>query len=307
MRSHDHPPCRCDRLRRVLLVEDDQDCRELLGQILAHPRVAIAFASDGVEALRIAAEIEPEVILLDMRLPLLDGFEVLARLGHDGGPASRVILMSGGMGQATREHGAELGAYAFLKKPFDLAELQRVFYEALGLLAGEPRAAATVLPPARDALRRLLIVDDEPDVAATLSQFLAHPLVSIETATDGTAGLEKAWASKAHALLLDVGMPGVNGFEVFAELRRARFGPRILLMSGTTKPGIFTLAMQLGAYACFRKPFEDDLSFRRSVWSALGVESPAATPAESPREVAATASGAVARAAAEAARWAAPP
>jgi DNA-binding response OmpR family regulator len=81
-------------------------------------------------------------------------------------------------------------------------------------------------------------------------------------------------------ILLDVMVPLVNGFDVFVELRQASFAPRILLMSAHAEPCLFTRAMELGAYACLRKPF-DAAALRDAVRRALRIAPAAADTAKS--------------------------
>ena len=64
-------------------------------------------------------------------------------------------------------------------------------------------------------------------------------------------------------------LPRVDGFEVFIELRRASFAPRMILMTGSAGPEILRLAKELGAFACLEKPF--DASLRPTVLAALGL------------------------------------
>jgi CheY-like chemotaxis protein len=137
-------------------------------------------------------------------------------------------------------------------------------------------------------LRRLLIVDDDPDVLASLPVVLAHPRIEIDTAANGIAGLAAARRSSPHLVLLDAYLPGMDGFEVFRQLRRdpALRYARVILISGTAETGALALAKELGAYGWIRKPLAP-VAFRRKVFAALELEVPdesGATPAPEPGE-----------------------
>lgn len=258
----------CEAPRRRLLIADDEpDTLELLTDLLADPRIAIDSAATGHEALEKARRSPPDVLLIDVHLPGMGGLEIVATLRRErGAGAPAVVFMSGG-GSGGPGHAAKVGAHAWLEKPFDIVRLRQAVHRAL-----EAPAAASEAP---DTRRPLLIVDADPDLAEALRQLLTHPRVSIEVATDGPAALERARATEPHVVLLDITIPCTNGFEVFLELRRAHYAPRILLMSEKAKPTVFTAALALGAHACFRKPLDGE-KLRVAVLGALKVETGAA-------------------------------
>ena len=115
--------------------------------------------------------------------------------------------------------------------------------------------------------RRLLIVEDNPDIRAMIAILFAHPQVSITTADDAGTGLETAAKVRPHVMLIDVVLPGRDGVEVFHELRRARLSPRVLFMSAAPRLGAATRASELGAYGFISKPF--DASARELILRAL--------------------------------------
>ncbi len=121
---------------------------------------------------------------------------------------------------------------------------------------------------------RLLIVEDDPGTLELLRTLLAHPRVEILCAADGEAALELAWRTKPAAVLLDLSLPKRNGFEVFLELRRASFGPKIVLFTGAM-PDVLSLGKGLGAYGCLTKPFGPEI--RDLALKALGLDAGAAS------------------------------
>jgi CheY-like chemotaxis protein len=102
---------------RVLLIEDDEAAAEMYRLRLAADGYTVVIGRDGEEGLRLAAEAAPDFIYLDLRLPGLDGFEVLERLRGD--PATThipVIILSNYGEPELRERGLKLGALEFLVK-----------------------------------------------------------------------------------------------------------------------------------------------------------------------------------------------
>ena len=109
---------------RVLLLEDEQDVAELIRYNLAKEGYEVTVASSGVDALRRAQELRPDVILLDIMVPQLNGWEVCRRLHHDPHlPAIPVIMVTGRVDEGDKVLGFELGADDYVTKPFSPREL----------------------------------------------------------------------------------------------------------------------------------------------------------------------------------------
>ncbi|MDO8539101.1 MAG: response regulator [Opitutaceae bacterium] len=109
----------------VLVVDDDDVSRQLLRSLLATDGYTVVFAENGVQALEAARRTPPDVVLLDIVMPELDGFEVCRQLRAN--PILHqvpIILLTALEGRATRLRGLAAGADEFLNKPFDPAELR---------------------------------------------------------------------------------------------------------------------------------------------------------------------------------------
>jgi DNA-binding response OmpR family regulator len=105
----------------VLVVEDDAHLRQVVEWALADEGFAVALAADGQEALARIRQERPALVLLDMGLPGLDGFGVAAGIRALHGGAVPVVVMTAD-GRAA-EKAAQIGAVAYVRKPFDLDEL----------------------------------------------------------------------------------------------------------------------------------------------------------------------------------------
>ena len=125
--SHDEP-----MRPRVLAIDDSDLVHRLLRARLCHERINLHSALTADEGIALAKELQPEVILLDIDLEDLDGFEVLARLKAD--PITRdiaVIFVSASNETMDRVRGLDLGAVDFVGKPFDVGELKARVRSAL--------------------------------------------------------------------------------------------------------------------------------------------------------------------------------
>lgn len=105
--------------RRVLVVDDDELTREILATILDLEEFEVTLADDGEQALASVAESVPEVVVLDVMMPGIDGFEVCRRLKGDAATADLPVILLTARGSADdRRAGEEAGADAYLTKPF---------------------------------------------------------------------------------------------------------------------------------------------------------------------------------------------
>lgn len=117
--------------RRLLIVEDEPDTLLLLRLNLEAAGFETALAADGPTALRRIDEVDPHVVVLDLMLPGKDGWSVLAELaGRAHRPA--VVVCSAKRASRDRARAAELGAAAFVPKPFEMEELVGTVHAALG-------------------------------------------------------------------------------------------------------------------------------------------------------------------------------
>ena len=107
----------------ILVVEDDDDARLVLGELL-QPRYEVAGVSDGETAIQRAAELNPDLILLDLFLPGMDGFAALTGLRRNAKTADTPVIFLSAQGDAeTKSQGLSLGAADYLAKPFSEQEL----------------------------------------------------------------------------------------------------------------------------------------------------------------------------------------
>lgn len=140
--------------RRVLVVDDGVDGRHLLRSLLVPAGFEVLEASDGVEALDAIARQQPELVLMDWRMPVLDGLETTRRLRADRSlPQPRVVMLTASAFEEERQQALAAGADDFLRKPVEQDKLFRVLAQQLDVeYAAPPAPAAAPEPsPALDA------------------------------------------------------------------------------------------------------------------------------------------------------------
>jgi CheY-like chemotaxis protein len=116
--------------RRVLVVDDDASIRQFLRVALTDRGYDVVSAEHGQEALDAIQQSPPDLILLDMRMPVMDGWAFAAAYRERPEPRAPVVVLTAARDAA--QYAAEIEAAAFLAKPFDLRSLLRVIAELVG-------------------------------------------------------------------------------------------------------------------------------------------------------------------------------
>ena len=188
----------------VLVIDDDPAARELMQRFLRGEGMRIVAAASGEEGLRLARELQPAAITLDVMMPGMDGWAVLSALKADPDLAEIPVTMltiveDRGLGYA-------LGAADYLTKPIDRARLLAALRRHC-----RDREACTAL-----------IVEDDPATREAVRRALEHDGWTVTEAENGQAALQQLAAGLPGVILLDLMMPVVDGFELVAELRTRR-------------------------------------------------------------------------------------
>lgn len=110
-----------NRSARVLVVDDDKGIREFVRTVLADEGYDVTEATDGQQALDRVAQRRPDVILLDMRMPVMDGWEFARTYRQRPGPHAPIVIVTAALDVA--KDAKEIGADGFLAKPFQLDDL----------------------------------------------------------------------------------------------------------------------------------------------------------------------------------------
>jgi DNA-binding response OmpR family regulator len=110
-----------DAHARILVIEDDADIRELVASVLAEEGFDVDTAADGRAGLRSVEEHMPDVIVLDMRMPVMDGWEFAARFHAAHGDDAPIVVLTAA--EDVRKRAEEVGAKAWVSKPFGLDAL----------------------------------------------------------------------------------------------------------------------------------------------------------------------------------------
>jgi signal transduction histidine kinase/CheY-like chemotaxis protein len=186
----------------VLVIDDDATARELIADHLKAEGFSVVTAPGGAEGLRLAKELRPTAITLDVMMPDVDGWSVLAALRQDAELAEIPVIMITIVDEHRR--GIALGAVGYLTKPIDRERLHR--------LVSRFRAQ---VPPTR-----VLLVEDDAVQRERMRGWLEGPQWNVQEAENGREALNRIQERKPDVILLDLMMPEMDGFAVVAALQK---------------------------------------------------------------------------------------
>ncbi len=195
-------PMRQDK--KVLIVEDDRQFSNLLSLYLRKEGYEPVHYYEGSGVLEQACKLNPTLITLDIMLPGQDGWQILQSLKSDQQTRDIPVLVISALRNS--ELALSLGATDYLVKPLDRGALQTVLNRL-------PVPRATPGEP------KILVIDDDTRLVPLLEAMLHHEPCTLIPAYDGKEGVAKARREQPDGILLDLMMPGINGFEVLERLK----------------------------------------------------------------------------------------
>ncbi|MGA2133725.1 MAG: response regulator [Bryobacteraceae bacterium] len=210
------PPRGAAPSNTVLVIDDDPAVRDLMTRSLRKAGFQVVLASSGMEGLRQARETRPAAITLDVFMPGINGWAVLSTLRTDPDLAEiPVILVTV---SDDRKRACLLGATDFLQKPIHPDTLVAALKHRLGM----PQET-------------VLVVDDDPSSRDVAARTLRKHFGSVLEAADGRLALDCLRRHQVGLILLDLMMPGMDGFDFLQALRQVESWRRIPVVVLTAK------------------------------------------------------------------------
>ncbi|MFT7623903.1 MAG: two-component system cell cycle response regulator [Myxococcota bacterium] len=252
---------------RALVVDDDAIIRRLLSHWLAKAGFDALCAANGEQALLMAREHSPDVVVTDVRMAGMDGLELTRHLRGDAQTAGiPVILVTGLTSLEHRLEGLQAGADEFLSKPVDrgelLARVQTMVrlcrYQQQLTLRTEAYGAEAVPVIEYGALDAtdVLLVEDDPAQARVICDTLRPHVRTIRTVGTAREARSQLASHSADVILVDVNLPDTNGMEVVRWAKRLDRLPHVqmALITSGTDPETRVLGLQSGADDFMLKP-----------------------------------------------------
>lgn len=211
-------------MKKILIIDDEAGSLNIMQEVFEEYTCRVCVATTGTEGIRKAVELKPDVVLLDLRLPDMNGEDVLKELKARA-PKSKVIVGTAYGDRATKDRMLKNGADGFFDKPIDLNAFEKKVRELIGHLSEI----------------RLLVIDDEPDFCELLKEILEADPESkwvVHFATTGEEGVALAQEFMPDLMTLDVCLnikgdtrPLSNGMEVYRELKKRGFKIPVVVLA----------------------------------------------------------------------------
>lgn len=280
---------------RVLLVDDEEDYVRTMASRMELRDVESRVALSGEQALEMVAEDAPDVMVLDLRMPGIDGMAVLERVKREH-PNVEVVILTGHGSPREEDQARRLGAFEYLQKPADTSHLLRTiraawkkglnilkdsrdeFGRSMGAAAmaeadvpemargmmEQPlarRAAAEPAPAPRPAgasaeALKVLFVDDEEDFVRTMVERMEMRDLGGNVALSGQQALDMLRDELPDVMVLDLRMPGIGGMDVLRRVKQSYPQVQVIIMTGHGSDEDEAEARRLGAFEYLRKPVD---------------------------------------------------
>lgn len=212
-------------MKKILIIEDEHSLVDLLVEKLKKENYDVDFAYDGEAGYAKVAEFKPDLILLDIVMPKMDGYEVLEKLNNDKNEIPVVIISNSGQ-PVEIEKTKKLGAVDHLIKtefsPLDVLRIVQARFDGTAEVA--KKEDEKVLTPIEDDKARklgvtVLLVEDDAFLREICSKKLTKEGYTVHEAVDGEQALNGVKAVKPDIVLLDIILPAIDGFQILHQIR----------------------------------------------------------------------------------------
>jgi len=220
----------------LLIVDDDISLLETVGDVFQDRGYNVAMVEDGHRAIKLVSSRYFDVILIDIRMPGINGLETYKKI-KEIIPTAAVIMMTGDSKEELVKKAIEEGAYTVIYKPFNVKRVIKVVEEA-------------VKKPV------ILIVDDRIEDRETLGDILAGKGYRTILAKDGYEAVAFAKKGNFDVILLDIKMPGMDGVKALERIKELRPETGVIMMTAYSMEEFVEESLRKGAYTCLFKPID---------------------------------------------------
>ena len=201
--------------KKILVIEDEKTLSDAIIKKLKVEGYEVDSAYDGSEGLEKMRMFKPDLVLLDILMPKVDGFQVMETV-HKNAELSKIpIIIISNSGQPVEiERAIKLGVKDYLvKAEFDPGE---VIDKVKNIIGGPDQANGAACARGK---KNILIVEDDQLLRSLCSRKFVDDGFHVETAVDAEDGLKKIASQKPDLVLLDLVLPGMNGFETLQKIK----------------------------------------------------------------------------------------
>jgi two-component system NtrC family sensor kinase len=236
------------KTRTVLIVDDDKIIREQLAKELKRNFFNTLLAADGKTALEKLSENKVDILILDIKLPDMDGLEVLQKV-KEKTPGCEVIVVTGFGTREIAVQSLRRGAIDYIDKPLDMEDLFAALGRAQEKLSEKEELSYE---------NTILVIDDEEVIVKRLKKFLEKEGYAVFTALNGKEGLAVIASNKIDVVITDIRMGDMDGIEVIQKAKKLYRDIEGIVVTGHTDQELTVRSLRAGASDYITKPINLD-------------------------------------------------
>lgn len=229
-------------MAEILVIDDERLICDLFQIVFGRHGYEVHTAHSGREGIEAYRKWSPRFTLLDLRLPDMNGVEVLRQIRKID-PQGAVMILTAAPSDILERQARELGVTDFLIKGLPVPLLLEAMRQAI---PGPIQPAGPADTQAETTKRSILIVDDEPEVRYWLTQALTQRGHRVRAAQDGQTALELVESERPDLIVMDLYMPGLNGVQVLRWLRARNYTGGTMMLTGSQEDQLLKEALDLG-------------------------------------------------------------
>jgi two-component system OmpR family response regulator len=243
-----------ERILHVLIVDDEQDFVKSASKALNRRGFDCSGVLDGASALQKLREGWFDVVVLDLKMPGLDGEEVFRRIQRDY-PGLPVIMLTGHGSIPHAFQTAKKGIADYVAKPCDMDELaERIRRVEAAAYARRETCREDATRDSESEVIGLLVVDDEADFLHSIQKSLSHRNMTVWTAQSPSGAFALLKEQLIDVVVLDVRLPEMDGLEVLRRVKRMNPDIEVVLLTGFPSIDTAVEGIKQGAFAYVTKP-----------------------------------------------------
>ncbi len=225
----------------ILIVDDNVSLVRTMSFVLKRKGFTVVTAKDGLEAIEKVREMPFDIILLDIRMPIMDGIET-----HRGikkiRPEAVVVMMTAYSVEDMVREALQDGAYGVIYKPVDMDKV-------IALIEESSKAKQGSL---------IMVVDDDTAICSTLKNILARRGYRVGVAHSGEEAIDMAQEKAYDIAIIDMKLPAINGLDTYLAIKQVNPGLIAIMMTAYHQEmaDLVEEALRNNAYTCLYKPFD---------------------------------------------------
>ncbi len=227
-------------MAKILIVDDERDLGYILGSVLKLEGHEITFVVDGYKAIEEIKKTHYDLIMMDIRLPGINGVETfmqIKKIDHD----VKVVMMTGFAVENLIEKALREGAYACIHKPFDLQKVIEIVQKVIS-----------------EDKKVILIANGDNRTTEEVKTALTKKGYRACTAADCQEVIQKLEEKHYHCILLNLHLPGIDGLEILNKVKKLYPDVVVILITDYDLPEMVREAKRLSAYGYIKKPIDID-------------------------------------------------